>query len=47
VLPDDVKRLAKPVLAHRIILTPEAQMEGALGEAVIQEALDKVGHRKG
>jgi MoxR-like ATPase len=46
VLPDDVKRLAIPVLAHRVILTPEAQMEGASGQAIIQEALDKVGHRK-
>ncbi len=46
VLPDDVKRLAKPVLAHRIILTPEAQMEGALGESVLDEALDKVAHRR-
>jgi MoxR-like ATPase len=46
VLPDDVKRLAAPVLAHRIILTPDAQMEGATSEAIVQEALDKVGHRK-
>ncbi len=47
VLPDDVKHLAAPVLAHRIILTPEAQMEGAAGESVVREALDKVGHRRG
>jgi MoxR-like ATPase len=46
VLPDDVKRLAKPVLAHRIILTPEAQMEGAHSESVLDEALDKVTHRR-
>ena len=46
VLPDDVKRLAMPVLAHRIILTPEAEMEGALGESVLDEALDKVAHRR-
>jgi len=46
VLPDDVKRLAIPVLAHRIIVTPEAQMEGTSGHSVVQEALDKVGHRK-
>jgi MoxR-like ATPase len=46
VLPDDVKRLARFVLAHRIILTPEAQMEGAHGEGVIDEALDKVPLRK-
>jgi MoxR-like ATPase len=47
VLPDDIKQLARPVLAHRVILTPEAQMEGTEGEAVIDEALDKVALRKG
>jgi MoxR-like ATPase len=47
VLPDDVKRLARPVLAHRVILTPEAQMEGTSGEAVIEDAFDKVALRKG
>ena len=29
VLPDDVKALAGPVLAHRLMLTPEAQLQGA------------------
>jgi MoxR-like ATPase len=47
VLPDDVKRLARPVLAHRVILTPEAQMEGTQGETVIDDALDRVALRKG
>ena len=42
-LPDDVKKLALPVLAHRIILSPEAQMEGATAEAIVREALEKVG----
>jgi MoxR-like ATPase len=46
VLPDDIKELALPVLAHRIVLTPEAQMEDAHGEAVIREALASVGHRR-
>jgi MoxR-like ATPase len=46
VLPDDIKELALPVLAHRIVLTPEAQMEDAHGEAVIREALQSVGHRR-
>jgi MoxR-like ATPase len=46
VLPDDVKRLAPYVLAHRMVLTPEAQMEGITGERVIREALEKVGHRR-
>jgi MoxR-like ATPase len=47
VLPDDVKALARPVLAHRVILTPEAQMEGTQGETVIDEALERVALRKG
>jgi MoxR-like ATPase len=46
VLPDDVKRLAQPVLAHRILLTPEAQMEGVQTQAVVREALERVGHRR-
>ena len=29
VMPDDVKALAGPVLAHRLVLTPEAQLQGA------------------
>jgi MoxR-like ATPase len=33
VTPDDVKTLAEPVLAHRVTLAPEAEMEGlALGD---------------
>ncbi len=46
VLPDDVKRLCPHVLAHRMVLTPEAQMEGVQGETVVREALEKVGHRR-
>jgi MoxR-like ATPase len=46
VLPDDIKRLAPAVLAHRLVLSPEAQMEGVTGEGVVREALDKVGHRR-
>jgi MoxR-like ATPase len=46
VLPDDIKRLAPFVLSHRMVMTPEAQMEGFTGERVVKEALDKVGHRR-
>lgn len=45
VLPDDVKRLALPVLAHRIVMTPEAQMDGRTGDEIVHEALEKVAHR--
>jgi MoxR-like ATPase len=39
VTPDDVKALAVPVLAHRLLVTPEAQLQGisaadALGEVL-------------
>jgi MoxR-like ATPase len=46
VLPDDIKRLAPYVLSHRMVMTPEAQMEGVTGERVIKEALEKVSHRR-
>jgi MoxR-like ATPase len=42
VLPDDVKRLALPVLAHRLMLRPEARLRGEDGAAVISDLLDTV-----
>ena len=33
VTPDDVKAMLRPVLTHRMILRPEAQMRGALARA--------------
>ena len=45
VLPDDVRHLAPLVLGHRILMTPEAELEGAAGSAVVGEALDKVGYK--
>lgn len=35
VIPDDVKKSLNPVLTHRIILSPEREMEGMTPEAVI------------
>jgi MoxR-like ATPase len=46
VLPDDVKYLATYVLGHRILMTPEAELEGAQSEAVVREALDAVAYRR-
>jgi MoxR-like ATPase len=46
VLPDDVKQLAVPVLGHRLVLTPEAEMEGVQAEAIIRQALEQVAHRR-
>lgn len=45
VIPDDVKALAVPVLAHRLVLTPEAEMEGAQREQLVQKALEQTPHR--
>lgn len=39
VTPDDVKRLAVAVLAHRLILRPEAEFDGVTQEAVIGQVL--------
>jgi MoxR-like ATPase len=38
-VPDDVKAVAAPVLAHRLILAPEARSAGLGGEELVAEAL--------
>jgi len=45
VLPDDIRQLAPLVLGHRILLTPEAELEGGAGSAIVAEALEKVGYK--
>ena len=42
VLPDDPKDLAVAVLAHRLILRPEARLRQFTGEQVVQELLESV-----
>ena len=42
VTPDDVKTLALPVLRHRVMLTPEAEVEGRGADAWIAAVLDSV-----
>jgi len=42
VVPDDVKELAVPVLAHRIIMKPEYEVEGVNGEVTVREVLDGI-----
>jgi MoxR-like ATPase len=39
VLPDDVKALAEPVLAHRLVLDPEAEFDGVTASSVIAQNL--------
>ena len=40
VLPDDVKAIARPVLAHRLILAPEARSAGLTAEEIVGEAVE-------
>ena len=42
VTPDDVIKVLHPVLCHRIILTPEKEMEGSTAKEVIEELMKKV-----
>lgn len=40
--PDDIKALAVPVLAHRLLVTPEADLQGVTAAAVVRAVLDSV-----
>ncbi len=42
VLPDDLKVLAHPVLGHRLMLTPEAQLQGRSTDEAVDEILRSV-----
>lgn len=42
VIPDDIIYVAKPVLRHRIILTPEKEMEGANEDEVIEKIIHSI-----
>jgi MoxR-like ATPase len=42
VLPDDVKRLAVPVLAHRLILREEERLRGETQEHIIEEIVSRL-----
>lgn len=42
VLPDDLKRLADPVLAHRLVLDPKSRYAGTDKSAVLAELLSRV-----
>ena len=41
-LPDDVKNLAEPTLAHRLIINSSARIQGDSGRSVIAEILETV-----
>jgi MoxR-like ATPase len=42
VSPEDIKFVALPVLRHRIILSPEKEMEGVSADEVVKQIVDKV-----
>lgn len=42
VTPDDVKRVINPVLRHRLMITPAAQLEGASANDIIEELVKQV-----
>lgn len=42
VIPDDVKRLAEPVLAHRLVISAEARLRGRSPAQVIEEVVRSV-----
>ena len=41
-LPDDVKELAPAVLAHRLVLAPEARLHGDTADGVVRRILETV-----
>lgn len=42
VIPEDVKEMALPVLNHRIMLTPEKEMEGQTAGEVVSNIIDRI-----
>ena len=42
ITPDDIKKVAAPVLGHRILLTPEREMEGMTADQVVKQIVDSI-----
>lgn len=42
VIPDDIKYIAVPILQHRLILSPESEMEGKSAGTVIRRLIEKI-----
>ncbi len=42
VTPDDIKKMCYPVLRHRLILSPEKEMEGVTTEQIIKQIVESV-----
>jgi MoxR-like ATPase len=42
VTPEDIKFVALPVLRHRIMLTPDKEMEGITADEIVKQIVDKI-----
>ena len=42
VTPEDIKFVALPVLRHRVMLTPDKEMEGITTDEIVSQIIDKV-----
>jgi MoxR-like ATPase len=42
VVPDDVTRVAEPVLAHRLVLTPEAEVQAVDRREIVRDVIDGI-----
>lgn len=42
ITPEDIKKVAVPILGHRVILTPEREMEGLTPKKVVQQLTDSI-----
>jgi len=42
VTPDQIQELAQPVIAHRLVLEPQAKFSGLTGRSIVQESLKKI-----
>ena len=46
-IPEDVRAVAVSVLAHRLVLVADVEAETRTRELVVEDALNKVGYRRG
>ena len=42
VTPDDMKRMVLPVLRHRMLLSPELELEGRTADSVLEQLIEQV-----
>ena len=42
VTPDDIIKVAAPVLAHRIMLTPDKEMEGLTAKDIVAQIIQAI-----